>query len=112
MDKVEKFLLHVGVPADVKGYRYICDAVRLIEEDHTYQYALMKRLYPGVGERNHVTATAVERAIRHAVEAAFDRMPLELQEKLFGNTISFRKGKATNGEFLAVMALHLKGEGV
>lgn len=108
MDKYDKLLLRVGIPAHVKGYRYTKAALKLLEEDPSRIDAMTKRLYPEVAQEVGSTASRVERAIRHGVERAFDRMPPELQEELFGSSALFGKGKASNGEFLAVMRLHLE----
>lgn len=108
MDKIHKLLLRAGVPAHMKGYEYIYDAIILIRKDSSYREMMTKRLYPEVGRRNGATGSVVERAMRNAVEAAFDRMPPEIQEELFGNMVSLKKGKATNKEFLAAMELHLR----
>lgn len=112
MDKIDKLLLKVGMPADVKGYRYTKSALRLLKEDPSYIDQITKRLYPAVALEHGSAGGRVERAIRHGVELAFDRMPLELIEELFGNSVSARKGKATNGEFLATMLVHLEGEAI
>lgn len=110
MDKVDKLLMKVGVPPHAKGYGHIKTALKLLEKDPTYIDELTKRLYPAVAEERGTSSRGVERGIRHGVESAFDRMPPELQEEMFGNIINAGKGKATNGEFLAVMVLHLEDE--
>lgn len=110
MDKFDKLLLRVGMPAHVKGYRYTKAALKLLEEDQSRLDFITKRLYPDVAKKVGATEYGVERAIRHGVEMAFDRMPPDLQVELFGNSISYGKGKATNGEFLAAMLLHLEDD--
>lgn len=111
MDKIEKMLLEVGVPAVLDGYQYLHDGIALMQEDPIYRKLLTKLLYPTVAKKNNTTAGRVERAMRHAVECAFDRMPPELQRRMFGNSVSASTGKATNGEFMATMALHLGDDG-
>lgn len=110
MDKISKLLIRTGMPPHMEGFEYTRAALRLLEQDRGYMGLVTRRLYPKVAQEYGATAGKVERAVRHAVEAAFDRMPPELQMELFGNSLSARKGKATNKEFLAVMLLHLEGE--
>lgn len=111
MDKMDHLLMRVGVPPCVKGYRYTRVALRLIKKNPSYIDNITKGLYPAVAAECGTTDSRVERAIRHGVELAFDRMPVELQEKMFGNSVAHEKGRATNREFLAVLLLHLE-EGV
>lgn len=111
MDRTDRLLLKAGMPAHVKGFAYTKVALEALKEDPTYIDCLTKGLYPLIAARFGTTAGGAERAIRHGVELAFDRMPQDLMEELFGNSVSAMRGKPTNGEFLSVMLLHLKGEG-
>ena len=104
MDKADKLLLKVGVPPHLSGYRYIKAA---LEEKDTQR---MMTLYQRVADRYGSKAILVERCMRHAVEAAFDRMEPAVQEEIFGSTVSGWKGKATNSAFLMTLRLYLEGE--
>lgn len=110
MDKFEKLLVRVGMPPHLKGYRCTKEALRLLQENPDYIDYLTKGLYPAVGEKLGTTGSRVERALRHGVETVFDRISPELEEEMFGNSVSGMKGKPTNGEFLAIMVLHLEDE--
>jgi len=102
-------LLHqIGVPAHIKGYRYLRDAIRLTIEDSEFIDSVTKKLYPSVAKLHKTTSSRVERAIRHAIEVAWDRGYIDLIEDLFGYTIHSEKGKPTNSEFIALIADHLK----
>lgn len=110
MDKFDKLLVRVGMPPHLKGYRCTKEALRLLQENPDYIDYLTKGLYPAVGEKLGTTGSRVERALRHGVETVFDRISPELEEEMFGNSVSGMKGKPTNGEFLAIMVLHLEDE--
>lgn len=101
--KTAHILKKLGVPPHIKGYKYIIAAVDLILEDEKHLYGVTKTLYPAIARKFETTSSRVERAIRHAVETAFDTMPLSLVEDVFGNTINPARCKPTNSHFLATM---------
>lgn len=106
MDKISRLLLDIGVPPSLTGFQYLHDAIE-------YKMAStnsISGIYKQVAEKNGTTSTKAERSMRHAIETAFDRMPPELIEEIFGNTVSASKSRPTNSEFIAVMALHLREE--
>lgn len=104
-------LIHeVGVPAHIKGYQYLRDAITLVVENMDYLGAVTKELYPTVATMNNTTPSRVERAIRHAIELAWNRGKLETLDSLFGYTIHNDKGKPTNSEFIAIIADKLRLE--
>ena len=111
-NQVTMVIHEIGVPAHIKGYQYLREAILLAIEDMDVINAVTKALYPGVARRFNTTPSRVERAIRHAIEVAWDRGDLEVLQKYFGYTVSNTKGKPTNSEFIAMIAdrLALDGE--
>ena len=97
----------IGVPAHIKGYQYLREAIILTINDMEMINAVTKVLYPEVAKKFDTTPSRVERAIRHAIEVAWDRGDLETLQKFFGYTVSNIKGKPTNSEFIAMIADHL-----
>lgn len=98
-------LLHnMGVPAHVKGYQYLRDAIMFIFEDINLLGAITKELYPKIAEKYDTTPSRVERAIRHAIELAWSRGNIDLMTEFFGYTINLQKGKPTNSEFIAMVS--------
>ena len=102
--QVTAIIHEVGVPAHIKGYQYLREAIVIAVEDMDVINAVTKVLYPAVAKRFGTTASRVERAIRHAIEVAWDRGDLETLQKYFGYTVSNTKGKPTNSEFIAMIA--------
>ena len=98
----------IGVPAHIKGYQYLREAILIAVGDMEVINAVTKILYPEVAKRFGTTASRVERAIRHAIEVAWDRGDLETLQKYFGYTVSNAKGKPTNSEFIAMIADRLQ----
>ena len=94
----------IGVPAHIKGYQYLREAIMIAVDDMDVINAVTKVLYPEVAKRFNTTASRVERAIRHAIEVAWDRGDLETLQKYFGYTVSNAKGKPTNSEFIAMIS--------
>ena len=94
----------IGVPAHIKGYQYLREAIIMTVEDMDVINAVTKILYPEVAKKFGTTASRVERAIRHAIEVAWDRGDLETLQKYFGYTVNSTKGKPTNSEFIAMIA--------
>ena len=104
-------LIHeVGVPAHIKGYQYLRDAITLVVNNMDYLSAVTKELYPAIAKMNNTTPSRVERAIRHAIEIAWNRGKLETLDSLFGYTVKTDKGKPTNSEFIAIIADKLRLE--
>ena len=101
---VTSIIHEIGVPAHIKGYQYLREAIMRTVENMDYINAVTKVLYPAVAEQYATTASRVERAIRHAIEVAWDRGDLETLQKYFGYTVSSKKGKPTNSEFIALIA--------
>ena len=106
----------IGVPAHIKGYQYLREAIIIAVEDMDVINAITKVLYPQVAKTFQTTPSRVERAIRHAIEVAWDRGDLDTLQRFFGYTVSNTKGKPTNSEFIALIAdklqLQLKGADV
>ncbi len=106
--EVTRVIQQMGVPAHVKGYQYLRDAIILVVEEMNLLGAVTKELYPLIAEKYNTTASRVERAIRHAIELAWDRGNVDLMTKFFGYTISMERGKPTNSEFIAMVADRLR----
>ena len=102
--EVTAILHEVGVPAHIKGYQYVREAIILTVQNMDVINAVTKVLYPEVAKRFHTTPSRVERAIRHAIEVAWDRGDLETLQGYFGYTVNSAKGKPTNSEFIAMIA--------
>jgi two-component system response regulator (stage 0 sporulation protein A) len=105
LEAVVTDIIHeIGVPAHIKGYQYLREAIILTIEDMDVINAVTKVLYPEVAKKFNTTPSRVERAIRHAIEVAWDRGDIETLQKFFGYTVSNIKGKPTNSEFIAMIA--------
>ena len=98
----------IGVPAHIKGYHYLRDAIAIAVKEPDALGAVTKVLYPQVARHYGTTASRVERAIRHAIEVAWDRGDLDTLQRFFGYTVSNTKGKPTNSEFIALIADRLQ----
>ena len=104
-------LIHeVGVPAHIKGYQYLREAIMMVIKDIDVINQITKSLYPQIASKFNTTPSRVERAIRHAIEVAWGRGDQKIVEKIFGYTISAAKGKPTNSEFIAMIADKLRLE--
>ena len=101
---VTEVIHEIGVPAHIKGYQYLREAIILTINDMEVINAVTKVLYPAVAKKYATTPSRVERAIRHAIEVAWDRGDIEVLQKYFGYTVSNIKGKPTNSEFIAMIA--------
>ena len=101
---VTSMIHEIGVPAHVKGYQYLREAILIAVDDMDVINAITKVLYPQVARKFSTTSSRVERAIRHAIELAWDRGDLETLQRFFGYTVSNTKGKPTNSEFIALIA--------
>jgi two-component system response regulator (stage 0 sporulation protein A) len=110
--QVTEILHQIGVPAHIKGYHYLRDSIIMAIETPDIINAVTKQLYPGVAKRYGTTASRVERAIRHAIEVAWDRGDVDILNSYFGYTIHNTRGKPTNSEFIAMISdrlrLHMK----
>jgi len=106
--EVTNIIHQMGVPAHIKGYQYLRDAILLVIEEISLLGAITKELYPSIAEKYLTTPSRVERAIRHAIELAWDRGNVEMMNKFFGYTINIERGKPTNSEFIAMVADKLR----
>ena len=106
--RVTAIIHEIGVPAHIKGYHYLREAILFSISNMDAINAVTKILYPEVAKRFNTTPSRVERAIRHAIEVAWDRGDLETLQKYFGYTVSNVKGKPTNSEFIAMIADRLR----
>ena len=101
---VTNIIHEIGVPAHIKGYQYLRDAIMMSVNDAEMLNSITKLLYPSIAKRHKTTPSRVERAIRHAIEVAWSRGKMEMIDELFGYTVSNGKGKPTNSEFVALIA--------
>lgn len=102
-------ILHeIGIPAHIKGYQYLRDAIILSVNDMEMLNSITKILYPTIAKKYQTTSSRVERAIRHAIEVAWSRGKMDTIDALFGYTVSTGKGKPTNSEFIALIADKLR----
>lgn len=108
--RISEIIKEIGVPAHIKGYVYIRDAIQRVIKNQDLLGGVTKELYPAVGEKYNTTASRVERAIRHAIEVAWTRGDSTTINKLFGYTVNGGKGKPTNSEFIAIIADKLRLE--
>ena len=100
----------VGVPAHIKGYQYLREAIMMVVNDIEVINQITKSLYPQIAQKFGTTPSRVERAIRHAIEVAWGRGEVDLMQNIFGYTVSAAKGKPTNSEFIAMIADKLRLE--
>ncbi|NLY71501.1 MAG: sporulation transcription factor Spo0A [Clostridiales bacterium] len=107
---ITNIIHEVGVPAHIKGYQYLRNAITMVVEDMDLLGAVTKELYPAIAKLNNTTPSRVERAIRHAIEVAWNRGKIETINNLFGYTVHNDKGKPTNSEFIAIIADKLRLE--
>lgn len=107
---VTNIIHEIGVPAHIKGYQYLRDAIIMVVENIEIINQITKLLYPDIAKKYKTTPSRVERAIRHAIEVAWGRGQLDAVESIFGYTISASKGKPTNSEFIAMIADKLRLE--
>ena len=106
--KVTEILHQIGVPAHIKGYHYLRDSIIMAIEKPDIINAVTKKLYPSVAKKYETTSSRVERAIRHAIEVAWDRGDVEVLTSYFGYTIQGSRGKPTNSEFIAMISDKLR----
>ena len=106
--QVTKIIHQIGVPAHIKGYQYLRTAILLTVNDSDIINSVTKILYPSVAKKYQTTTSRVERAIRHAIEVAWDRGDVDTLNSYFGYTIQNNRGKPTNSEFIAMIADNLR----
>ena len=107
---VTNVIHEVGVPAHIKGYQYLREAIIMVVTNTDMINQITKQLYPDIAVKYHTTPSRVERAIRHAIEVAWGRGKQDVVERIFGYTVSASKGKPTNSEFIAMIADKLRLE--
>ena len=105
---VTKIIHQIGVPAHIKGYQYLRTAILMTVRDSDIINSVTKVLYPSVAKKYQTTTSRVERAIRHAIEVAWDRGDIDTLNSYFGYTIQNNRGKPTNSEFIAMIADNLR----
>lgn len=103
-NSVTEIIHEIGVPAHIKGYQYLRDAIMMSVNDVDMLNSITKILYPTIAKKHQTTSSRVERAIRHAIEVAWNRGKIETINELFGYTINNGKGKPTNSEFIALIS--------
>lgn len=106
--EITNIIHEIGVPAHIKGYMYLREAISMVVDNIELLSAVTKELYPSIAKKYNTTASRVERAIRHAIEVAWSRGQVDTINKLFGYTIHNGKGKPTNSEFIAMIADKLR----
>ncbi|MBQ5725563.1 MAG: sporulation transcription factor Spo0A, partial [Clostridia bacterium] len=106
--QVTQIIHQIGVPAHIKGYQYLRTAILLTVKDSDIINSVTKVLYPSVAKKYQTTTSRVERAIRHAIEVAWDRGDVDTLNAYFGYTIQNNRGKPTNSEFIAMIADNLR----
>ena len=106
--QITKIIHQIGVPAHIKGYQYLRTAIMMAIEDNNIINSVTKILYPSVAQKYSTTSSRVERAIRHAIEVAWDRGDIDTLNSYFGYTIQNNRGKPTNSEFIAMIADNLR----
>ena len=113
---VTDMIHEIGVPAHIKGYQYLREAIMMSVNDSEMMGSITKILYPTIAKKYQTTSSRVERAIRHAIEVAWNRGRMETLDDMFGYTINTGKGKPTNSEFIALIAdkirLKYRGAGI
>ena len=103
-EQITNLFLTLGIPAHIKGYQYLREAVRMVMENHDVINRITKELYPGIARRFDTSASKVERAMRHAIEVAWTRGRLDAVNQMYGYRVFAREDKPTNGEFIAMVS--------
>ena len=107
-ERIANLFLTVGIPAHIKGYQYLREAVKMVMENPDLMGRITKELYPGIAHRFGTTSSKVERAIRHAIEVAWNRGRIEALDEAFGRNVCSLDDKPTNGEFIALVSDRLR----
>jgi len=107
-ERIANLFLTVGIPAHIKGYQYLREAVKMVIEEPDLMGRITKELYPGIARRFGTTSSKVERAIRHAIEVAWNRGRIEALDEAFGRNVCSLDDKPTNGEFIALVSDRLR----
>ena len=108
--EITNIMHEIGVPAHIKGYQYLRDAIKMVVNEMDIINSITKQLYPTIAREYNTTPSRVERAIRHAIEVAWSRGQVDAIDQIFGYTVSIGKGKPTNSEFIAMVADKLRLE--
>ena len=103
-ERIANIFLSIGMPAHIKGYTYLREAVKMVIEDHDIINRITKELYPGIAKMYSTTSSKVERAMRHAIEVAWSRGRLDSVNRIYGYKVFSAEDKPTNGEFIALIA--------
>ena len=103
-ERIINLFLTLGIPAHIKGYQYLREAVLMVMDDHSIINRITKELYPGVAQRFATTSSKVERAMRHAIDVAWNRGRLDSANSMYGHRVFEKHDKPTNGEFIALVA--------
>jgi len=106
-NQITKIIHQIGVPAHIKGYQYLRSAIMMSIRDSGMINSVTKALYPTIAKMYSTTSSRVERAIRHAIEVAWDRGDVDVKHSMFGYTVQYSRGKPTNSEFIAMIADNL-----
>jgi len=107
-ERIANLFLTVGIPAHIKGYQYLREAVKMVIDNPDLMGRITKELYPGIARRFGTTSSKVERAIRHAIEVAWNRGRIEALDEVFGRNVCNLADKPTNGEFIALVSDRLR----
>ena len=107
-ERIANLFLTVGIPAHIKGYQYLREAVKMVMDNPDLMGRITKELYPGIARRFGTTSSKVERAIRHAIEVAWNRGRIEALDEAFGRNVCSLDDKPTNGEFIALVSDRLR----
>ena len=103
-EKISNIFITVGIPAHIKGYQFLREAIKLAMDNPDIINSITKKLYPSIADKFDTSASKVERAIRHAIEVAWNRGKIENINSIFGLTVYSNNEKPTNGEFIALVA--------
>lgn len=109
-EKITNIFLTIGIPAHIKGYHFLREAIKMVVENNDVINRITKELYPGIAKKYNTTPSKVERAIRHSIDVAWNRGKVENINKLFGYVVYDKNDKPTNGEFIALVADKLSME--
>ena len=105
---ISTLMKSMGIPASIRGYKFLCQAILMALDNDDVLYAITKVLYPSIAKENDTTPSRVERSMRHAIETAWERGDVNVLSELFGYTVRASRGKPTNSEFIAMIADNLR----